>query len=106
MSVNLFEAIVSNLSFAFWPDNARAGMALLLTQRGEYDADLTQDLAPEWFSLYLAWNACFIWPSHYMSDMMCFSMLASPAIALGRSTPCPCPRSCPTPTSHSDVSHA
>mmetsp|Transcript_33700 Transcript_33700/g.88606 ORF Transcript_33700/g.88606 Transcript_33700/m.88606 type:complete len:492 (+) Transcript_33700:24-1499(+) len=82
MSVNIFEAVISNLSFAFWPDNARAGMALLLSQHGEYGADLRHDVDSEWFDVYLAWNANFIWPSHYFSDMMCFTMLATPSIAL------------------------
>lgn len=82
MSVNIFEAVVSNLSFAFWPDNARAGMALLLAQHGAYDRELRHDVDAEWFNLYLSWNANFIWPSHYFSDMMCFTMLATPSIAL------------------------
>lgn len=82
MSVNIFEAVISNLSFAFWPDNARAGMALLLRNGAPFRSDLTQALDFEWYSLYLAWNANFIWPSHYMKDMMCFTMLLTPTIAL------------------------
>lgn len=84
MRFNILEAVVSNLSFAFWPDNARAGMALLLSPLGNFRKDLTQDLDADWFTLYLAWNANFIWPSHYCPDMMCFSMLATPAIALAK----------------------
>lgn len=83
MAVNIVEAVVSNLSFAFWPDNARAGMALLLARPGEYGADLRQQLDFAWFSLYLGWNANFIWPSHYCPDMLCFAMLVTPTIALG-----------------------
>lgn len=83
MSLNIFEAVLSNLSFAYWPDNARAGMALLLAPRGAFNADLTQDLTKEWFTLYLAWNANFIWPSHFYEDMLCFTMLLTPSIALG-----------------------
>jgi hypothetical protein len=87
MAANIFEAIVANLSFAFWPDNARAGLALLLhlTRRpAQYSTSLSQpSLSREWFSLYLTWNANFIWPSHYTADMMCFSMLVAPRIALG-----------------------
>ena len=59
-------------------------MALLEAPTGAFDADGTQDLDHEWFTLYLAWNANFIWPSHYCSDMMCFTMLLMPTIALGR----------------------
>ena len=77
------QAVLSNLSFAFWPDNARAGMALLEAPAGAFRQDGTQALSPEWFKLYLAWNANFIWPSHYCADMMCFTMLAMPTIALG-----------------------
>ena len=83
MSLNIVEAVISNLSFAFWPDNARAGMALLLAPDDPFRADLTQALDEEWFRLYLAWNANFIWPSHYCADMMCFTMLLMPTIALG-----------------------
>lgn len=83
MGLNIFEAVLSNLSFAFWPDNARAGMALLLTPLAPFRLGLTQDLDEEWFRLYLAWNANFIWPSHYCPDMMAFSMLCMPSIALG-----------------------
>jgi len=84
MKFNILEAVISNLSFAFWPDNARAGMALLLSPLGNFRSDLTQDLDADWFTLYLAWNANFIWPAHYCPDMMCFSMLAAPAIALAK----------------------
>jgi len=84
MSLNIFEAIISNLSFAFWPDNARAGTALLLAPDDAFRADLTQALDDEWFRLYRAWNANFIWPSHFCSDMMCFTLLLMPTIALGR----------------------
>jgi hypothetical protein len=83
MSLNIFEAVLSNLSFAFWPDNARAGMALLEAPAGAFREDGTQALDAEWFTLYLAWNANFIWPSHFCKDMMCFTMLAMPTIALG-----------------------
>ena len=69
------QAVLSNLSFAFWPDNARAGMALLEAPAGAFRPDGSQALSPEWFKLYLAWNANFIWPSHYCADMMCFTML-------------------------------
>ena len=48
MSLNIFEAVLSNLSFAFWPDNARAGMALLLTKHGDYTPDLRHDVDEEW----------------------------------------------------------
>merc|ERR1711971_1427757 len=81
MNLNIFEAVLSNLSFAFWPDNARAGMALLLTPQGDFRSDLTQSLDKDWFDLYLAWNANFIWPSHYCADMMCFTMLMTPTIS-------------------------
>ena len=83
MSLNIFEAVLSNLSFAFWPDNARAGMALQLSATGEFDADGSQQLSTEWRDLYLAWNANFVWPSHYCADMMAFTMLVAPTIALG-----------------------
>lgn len=83
MRLNICEAVLSNLSFAFWPDNARAGMALLLAPLGAFRAGGQQDLSPEWLRLYLAWNANFIWPSHYCPDMMCFTMLAMPSLALG-----------------------
>ena len=43
----------------------------------------TQALSAEWYRLYLAWNANFIWPSHYCADMMCFTMLVMPTISLG-----------------------
>ena len=56
MRLNLLEAILSNLSFAYWPDNARAGMALLLTPLPPFGADLAQQLDSDWFELYLAWN--------------------------------------------------
>jgi len=84
MGVNIFEAVLSNLSFAYWPDNARAGMALLLLNGAPFTAaSLAQEgLDFSWFSLYLSWNANFIWPSHFMKDMMCFSMLLTPAVAL------------------------
>ena len=80
MGLNIFEAILANLSFARWPDNARAGLALLATLAGDYRADASQDLDEDWFALYLAWNACFIWPSHYLPDMLCFTMLATPSL--------------------------
>ena len=32
---------------------------------------------------YISWNANFIWPSHYCQDMLCFTMLCMPTIALG-----------------------
>ena len=83
MRLNICEAVLSNLSFAYWPDNARAGMALLLAPLGRFRPDLTQEADLEWTRLYLAWNANFIWPSHYCPDMMCFTMLAMPSIALG-----------------------
>lgn len=83
MGANIFEAVVSNLSFAFWPENARAGMALLLTAPGGHRADGSQSLDARWRDLYLAWNACFIWPSHFYADMLCFSMLLAPTISLG-----------------------
>ena len=86
MRLNLVEAVLSNLSFAFWPDNARAGMALLLAPLPPFQADLSQPLDPEWYRLYLAWNANFIWPSHFSRDMLCFTMLLTPTIALGSST--------------------
>ena len=82
MRLNICEAVLSNLSFAYWPDNARAGMALLLAPLGRFRPDLTQEADLEWMRLYLAWNANFIWPSHYCPDMMCFTMLAMPSIAL------------------------
>ena len=82
MALNLIEAIVSNLTFARWPDNARAGMALLLTQSGAFKDDLEQELSPDWFDLYLVWNACFVWPAH-APDMLCFAMLLMPSIASG-----------------------
>ena len=75
---NIFEAVLSNLSFAFWPDNARAGMALLEAPAGAFRQDGTQALSSDWFKLYLAWNANFIWPSHYCADMMCLTMLPNP----------------------------
>jgi len=87
MAVNIVEAVVSNLSFAFWPDNARAGMALLLVRPGAYGADQRQHLDFGWFSLYLGWNANFIWPSHFCPDMLCFAMLVAPTIALGPAAP-------------------
>lgn len=34
MASNIFEAVLANLSFARWPDNARAGLALLLARPG------------------------------------------------------------------------
>jgi len=80
MRLNICEAVISNLSFAFWPDNARAGMALLLAPLGAFRAGGQQDLSPEWIRLYLAWNANFIWPSHSCPDMMCFTMLAMTAL--------------------------
>ena len=87
MAANIFEAVVANLSFAFWPDNARAGLALLLDlvrRPAAYAADGSQPtLSREWYGLYLAWNANFIWPSHFSSDMLCFAMLVAPRIALG-----------------------
>ena len=83
MRLNIFEAVLSNLSFAFWPDNARAGVALLRAPLGPFGADLTQQLDEEWYRTYLAWNANFIWPSHSCPDMMCFTMLVMPSIALG-----------------------
>ena len=86
MDLNLLEAILSNLSFAYWPDNARAGMALLLSPLPPFGADLSQPLDKDWFELYLAWNANFIWPSHENDDMMCFSMLLAPTISLGSPT--------------------
>ena len=57
-------------------------MALLLAPLGRFRPDLTQEADHEWTRLYLAWNANFIWPSHYCPDMMCFTMLAMPSIAL------------------------
>lgn len=83
MRLNIFEAVVANLSFARWPDNARAGMALLLAPQGRFDARGEQALSAEWRDLYLAWNACFIWPAHADPSMMSFTMLAMPSIALG-----------------------
>ena len=83
MAVNIFEAVISNLTFARWPDNARAGLALLLAPPGEYRADLTQNLSPAWRNLYLAWNANFIWPAHETADMLAFAMLLTPTISLG-----------------------
>jgi len=87
MAANIFEAVVANLSFAYWPDNARAGLALLLDlvrRPAAYAADGSQPtLSREWYGLYLAWNANFIWPSHFSSDMLCFAMLVAPRIALG-----------------------
>lgn len=83
MGINILEAVLSNLSFAFWPDNARAGLALLLARPGEYSRDLSQRLSRRWYELYLAWNACFIWPAHSTPDMMCFAMLLAPALSLG-----------------------
>ena len=83
MGLNIFEAVISNLSFAYWPDNARAGMALLLHDNGSFSADGTQDLSADWMRLYLGWNANFVWPSHYCADMMAFTMLVTPSIALG-----------------------
>jgi hypothetical protein len=66
MGVNILEAVLSNLSFAFWPDNARAGMALLMLNGAPFSSDLEQQLDAGWWALYLAWNANFIWPSHHM----------------------------------------
>jgi len=82
MALNIVEAVVANLSFARWPENARAGVALLLTQSGHFREDLSQDLSYDWFALYLVWNACFVWPAH-APDMMCFAMLLTPSIACG-----------------------
>ena len=73
---------MSNLTFARWPANARAGMALLLAPPAAFEADLTQALSHDWFALYLVWNACFVWPAH-APDMLCFAMLLMPSIALG-----------------------
>jgi len=83
ISLNILEAVLANLSFAFWPDNARAGMALLLAPSVAFQSDFTQQLPRKWYELYCAWNANFIWPSHYYDDMMCFTMLLTPTIALG-----------------------
>ena len=80
MALNIFEAVISNLSFARWPQNARAGVALLLTQSGAFREDLSQELDRDWFALYLVWNACFVRPAH-APDMMCFAMLLTPSIA-------------------------
>lgn len=57
MGVNILEAVLSNLSFAFWPDNARAGMALLALNGAPIRPDLGQELDAGWWSLYLAWFA-------------------------------------------------
>ena len=69
MSLNIFEAVLSNLSFAFWPDNARAGMALLWHPQGAFSADGTQDLDAEWLRLYLGWSVSAgldpkLWAAH------------------------------------------
>ena len=87
MRLNIFEAVLSNLSFAFWPDNAVCGVSLLtspaLTTPFESE-ELSQPLLDEeWVRTYISWNANFIWPSHYCQDMLCFTMLCMPTIALG-----------------------